>query len=323
MDKVSLENVVIFDLYKDKMSIDEFKERAKFPKEYQYGLIKLKIGDIYYDCLYDSAYIHILETDTIESVSVSKNLSESGTIKSVSMSENFLSDHVFLKTSLKDPSSGSIRTKKINGSIEIVCLHGRNKLETIIHLRVMFCKMVGITSIRIHDSAISEKYRLLYYRIFVTNKDVSELSIYSKFFKIKLCSEFNDFLNEIRTEKFNTLIEKYNICKYMGQSEQKKLSNLNISDSLSTYFSNKSNLDHLDDICELLYEHFDKFKDLIDCIRDFTVKVDDYLPSILLLHKNKFKSIPKKSSKSLKKSKTKSKPNPKKSKTKPKSKRKA
>jgi hypothetical protein len=32
MDKVSLENVVIFDLYKDKMSIDEFKERAKFPK---------------------------------------------------------------------------------------------------------------------------------------------------------------------------------------------------------------------------------------------------------------------------------------------------
>ena len=309
----------IFDLYSDKISIHGFVEKAKsalkFDKDHY--LLTLKIGSIFYHCLYKH-YEHgdpfIFVTSYLYS----------------DMSKN----DFFLITSVSDATYGEIKTELNGIPLDMVCLPGRNKLETIIHIRVYFCKMVGIKKIRFTDIAEkqtkSDGYTLISYRIFATDKDISDLSIYSKFFRMpyildsKLkhtCIDFSEFLQCIRTTKFNELI-----IETSDSHSDKELKNLKDKigeKSLLEYFKNFDKEDHekikdLNNIVTLISNSTnlgEKYKKLISCVTQFTVHVDDYYNPKLILPQ--FKSIKKsKSKKSKKKPKKKSKKKSKKSKSK-------
>jgi hypothetical protein len=296
---------VIFDLYKDKITIHEFKQKAmsasKFGNRY---LLTLKAGSIFYHCLYDENYIYVTS------------------YLYTNMSNNF-----FLEMKLSDPTEGILRTESNGIPLDMVCLPSRNKLETIIHLQVYFCKMVGIKNIKFTDVALKvkkeESYKLLSYRIFATDKDISDLSIYSKFFRMpyildsKLkhtCIDFSEFLQRIRTTKFNELIIE------TSDSDKELLKNLKDKigeKSLLEYFKNFDKEDDekikdLNDIVTLISNSTnlgETYRKLLTCVIHFTVPVDDYYNPKLILPQ--FKSI-KKSKKKTKKSKKK----PKKSKSK-------
>ena len=312
----------IFDLYSDKISIKDFKKNAimsglNFDKDHY--LLTLKIGSIFYHCVYKhSEYdggCFIFVTSYLYSYSVSEN-------------------DFFLITSVSDPTSGEIKTELNGKPLDMVCLPGRNKLETIIHIRVYFCKMVGIKEIAFTDIAYkqtkSDGYTLIFYRIFATDKDISDLSIYSKFFRMpyildsKLkhtCIDFSEFLHSIRTTKFNELI-----IETSDSHSDKELKNLKDKigeKSLLEYFKNFDKEDDekikdLNNIVTLISNSTnlgEKYKKLISCVKEFTVHVNNYYNPKLILPQ--FKSIKKsKSKKSKNKSKNKSKKKSKKSKPK-------
>lgn len=320
----------IFDLYSDKISIHDFVEKAKSALKFDedYYLLTLKIGSIFYHCLYNH-YEHRVPFIFVTSYLYSD------------MSKN----NFFLTTSVSDPTSGNIQTESNGIPINIVCLPGRNKLETIIHILVYFCKMVGIKEIAFTDFAYkqtkSNEYTLISYRIFATDKDISELSIYSKFFRkrymldpslMHTCIKHKDFLEKIRTTKFDKLIISFKnhsedelkvstednetILIEIDETKQQKLSEYSEylkylrekigSSSLLEYFKNfdKEDEEKIKDLKKIktLLESNQKYKNLIHCVNTFKVFVDDYMYPALVLPQ--FKSIKKKATK---KSKTKSK----------------
>ena len=311
----------IFDLYSDKISIEDFKKKAiiyglNFDEDHY--LLTLKIGSIFYHCVYKHSEY---DEDCVIFV------------KSYLYSYSMLKKDFFLETSVSDPTSGEIKTELNGKPLDIVCLPGRNKLETIIHIRVYFCKMVGIKKIAFTDIAYkqtkSDRYTLISYRIFATDKDISDLSIYSKFFRMpyildsKLkhtCIDFSEFLHSIRTTKFNELI-----IETSDSHSDKELKNLKDKigeKSLLEYFKNFDKEDDekikdLNNIVTLISNSTnlgETYIELISCVIHFTVPVDDYYNPKLILPQ--FKSIKKSKSKKSKSKKSKSK----KSKKKPKKK---
>jgi hypothetical protein len=320
----------IFDLYSDKITIHDFVEKAKsalkFDKDHY--LLTLKMGSIFYYCLYRHGSPFIFVTSYLYSDIMSKN-------------------DFFLMTDVSDPTSGHIQTESNGIPIDIVCLPGRNKLETIIHILVYFCKMVGIKEIAFTDIAYKQTkndgYTLISYRIFATDKDISDLSIYSKFFRKKYmldpslvhkCIKYKDFLERIRTTKFNELIisfknhsedelkvsTEHNDTILIDIDEtrykQKLLEYLKYlrgkigSNSLLDYFKNfdKEDEEKIKDLKKIktLLESNQTYKNLIHCVNTFNVFVDDYMyPALVLPQFRSIKKIrqPKRQNKSLKKTK--------------------
>ena len=300
--------LTVFDLYNDKLTIDGFAEKAKsafkFNDDY---LLTLKIGSIFYNCLYDG-----------HSIRVSSHANE-----------------FFLVTSVSDPTTGNIQTETGGIPLDIACLPGRNKLETIIHILVYFCKMVGIKEIEFTDLASKQTknckyYTLLSYRIFATNKDISELSIYSKFFRKSYmldpslkhtCVKYTEFLNTIR---MTTLSIPLTPLSEILISFKDKIG----TRSLLDYFKNfdkedEEKIEDLNNIVSLLLSKSNIFKNLMKCVNFLKVSVDDYMYPVLVLPRFKSKKsnqkLKSKTNSKSKKSKTNSKS--KKSKTNSKSKK--
>lgn len=218
---------------------------------------------------------------------------------------------------LTDPTKCIISTVKNGKPLDITLIKKRTALETVIHIFIMFCRMLGIKVIELVDVSEKNMYKLLYYRVFLTNKPLSDLSIYSKFFKkiTYLCDKNEkkiiQILDEIRHYDSKLIFQsaqQTTLSEYFSKNE-----NFNIPENSSLSDIIKIKMKQIDDVVEILSKT-EKYKIFFECISKFTVKVDDYIPSILLLNKNKFKPSPKKSktktkrqNKSLKKTKAKTK----------------
>jgi len=267
-----------FDLDKDKISIDAFKQKADGLPSLDGFNLYLKIGDVIYKCLYDNG---IYFMDNLYTDQKSKY------------------DHTFLKLMLTDPIYCEIRTEKNGKRFDITCLPERNAFETVIHLLVMFCKMLGIKKIRFTDIAEKEGYNLLHYRIFFTNKPLSDLSIYSKFFKkidYTSCEEDEKEITQILYGIRHCLIDGKTLDNYFNDNTNFTIPANSTKGEIIKIKMNK--------VIAILYQN-EKCADFFECVNKFIVNVGDYIPSILLLHrKPKFKKS-KKSKKSKKKSKRK------------------
>jgi hypothetical protein len=164
----------------------------------------------------------------------------------------------------------------------------------------MFCKMLGIKKIRFTDIAEKEGYNLLYYRIFFTKKPLSDLSIYSKFFKkieYSSCEEDEKEIKQTLYEIRDCLIDGKTLDNYFED-------NTNFSIPANSTKSEIIKI-KMKKVIAILYQ-IEKYTNFFECVNHFIVNVDDYIPSILLLHrKPKFKKSKKKSkySRSKKKSK--------------------
>lgn len=262
---------VDFDLDKDKISIDAFKKKV-------YGLpsldgvnLYLKIGDVIYRCLYDDV-IYFMDNSYTDQKSKY--------------------DHTFLKIMLIDPVYCEIRTEKNGKRFDITCLPERTVFETVIHLLVMFCKMLGIKKIRFTDIAEKEGYNLLYYRIFFTKNPLSDLSIYSKFFKkieYSSCEKDEKEITQTLYEIRDCLIDGKTLDNYFKDNTNFSIPANSTKGEIIKIKMKK--------VIAILYQ-IEKYTIFFECVNHFIVNVDDYIPSILLLHrKPKFKKF-KKSKKS-------------------------
>jgi hypothetical protein len=197
---------------------------------------------------------------------------------------------------LTDPTKCIISTVKNGKPLDITLIKKRTALETVIHIFIMFCRMLGIKVIELVDVSEKNMYKLLYYRVFLTNKPLSDLSIYSKFFKkiTYLCDKNEkkiiQILDEIRHYDSKLIFQsaqQSTLSEYFSKNE-----NFNIPENSSLSDIIKIKMKQIDDVVEILSKT-EKYKIFFECISKFTVKVDDYIPSILLLNKNKFKPSPK------------------------------
>ena len=105
----------------------------------------------------------------------------------------------FMKISTMDFSPGMVKTGVLFKEIK-----GLNKLETIIHIRVTFCKKLGLKTTFFLDIAVLKcenvPYDAISYRLFATKKLCNDLSIYNKFFKPRKCPVDEKELYDLRRE---------------------------------------------------------------------------------------------------------------------------
>ena len=150
--------------------------------------------------------------------------------------ELFDDDHKkFFTLSTRDKSTETLESLQSTGINVVPLLYGNErkmltKLETIFYILHMVCRLIGIDHLIISDDASvrcgdGTKYKLFWYRMFGKNRNIDELSLYTRFFQRKFRLFDNEMLEsdieslkQIRTYKIRDIVKISEKCKRQGAS---------------------------------------------------------------------------------------------------------
>jgi len=181
---------------------------------------------------------------------------------------------LFLSIENSEPTTGSLNTL-----VDFDKIDGLNKLQTIIHIKVTFCKKFGIRQILFYDLAKvkckdSDSYYAIDYRIFATEIECNNLSIYNKFFRERVCpQEMEEKLKFLRNFTYNDIGDgrlnppiNFDFFKnFHPKCDQKKVK---LFISFLDYLKSDT-------------KYRNKYYDLRDYVNKFVVNVNDYKDPII------------------------------------------